>query len=41
MRQANMVPGKHGMESLMLALKEAVIKAETILVHMYQVQTAT
>ena len=30
------VPGKHGMVSLMLALKEAEIKVESIPVHMNQ-----
>ena len=38
MRQAIVVPGKHGMLALMLALKEAKIKAEDIPVHMHQVQ---
>ena len=30
MRQARVVPGKHDMSSLMLALKEAEIKVEVI-----------
>ena len=36
MGQARVVPGKHGMSDLMLALKEAEIKAEFIPVQMYQ-----
>ena len=36
MRWERVVPGKHGMSALMLALKEAEIKAETISVHMHQ-----
>ena len=40
MRHARVVPGKHGIISLILALKEAVIKSEAIPVHMYQWQTA-
>ena len=36
-----MVPGKNGMAVLMLALKEAEIKAESIPVHMYQGKTGT
>ena len=31
-----MLPGKHGMSSLMLALKEAEIEAEYVPVHMKQ-----
>ena len=41
MIQARVVPGKHGMSSLMLALKEAEIKSESIPVHMHHKQTAT
>ena len=41
MRQARVVPGKHGMAALILALKEAEIKAEAIPLHMYQGKTAT
>ena len=40
-RQTRVVPGKHGMADLMLALKEAEIKAEAIPVHIYQGQKAT
>ena len=36
MRWARVVPGKHGMSALMLALKEAEIKAESILLYMHQ-----
>ena len=38
---AIVVSVKYGMSSLMIALKEAEIKAEAILVHMRQGQTAT
>ena len=41
MRQARVVPVKHGMSALMLARKEAGIKAEAIPVHMHQGKTAT
>ena len=41
MRQAIVVPGKHGIEDLMLALKEAEIKVEDIPVHMHQGDTVT
>ena len=41
MRRARFVPGKHGMSALVLALKEAEIKAEYIRVHMYQVHAET
>ena len=41
MRQARLVPGKHGITALMLAQKESEIKAEAILVHMHQEHTAT
>ena len=40
LRRARVVNLKHGMESLMQALKEAEIKKESIPVHMYQGQTA-
>ena len=36
MRQARVLPIKHGMSTLMLELKEAEIKAEAILIHMHQ-----
>ena len=36
MRRARLVPGKHGISALMLALKEAEKKAEYIPVHMHQ-----
>ena len=36
-----MVPGKNGMEYLILALKRAEIKAEAIPVHMHQGHTET
>ena len=35
MRWTRLVPVKHGMASLMIALKEAKIKAEAIPVYMY------
>ena len=38
-RQARLVPLKHGISALMLALKEAEIKAEAITVHMHQGHT--
>ena len=38
-RRTQVVPGKHGMTALMLALKEAEIKAEAIPVHMHQGHT--
>ena len=41
MRQEIVVPGKHGMSVLMLALKEAEIIAEDITVHMQHKQTET
>ena len=41
MRQERVVPGKHGMSDLMIALKEAEIKAEAIPVHMHQGHTVT
>ena len=41
MRRARVVPGKHGMASLMLWLKEAEIKSEEIPVHMHQEKTST
>ena len=41
LRRESVVPGKHGMRFLMLALKEAEIKAESIPVHMHQGQTTT
>ena len=41
MRQARVVPEKHGMVALMIALKEAEIKAEDIPGHMHQGQTVT
>ena len=36
MRRARVVPGKHGIAALMLALKEAETKAEYIPVNMHQ-----
>ena len=36
MRRARVVPGKHGMEALMVALKEVKIKAGAIPVQMHQ-----
>ena len=41
MRRSRVVPGKHGMVFLMIALKEAKIKAEAIPVHMHQDKTET
>ena len=41
MRWAIVVPGKLGMSALMLALKEAKLKAEAIPVHIHQVHTET
>ena len=41
MRRAIVVPGKYGMAALMMALKEAEIKAEGIPVHMHQVHKKT
>ena len=41
MIRAIVVPGKHGMSALMLALKEAKIKAEAIPVQMHQGHTET
>ena len=41
MRRSRVVPGKYGMASLMLTLKEAEIKAEDIPVHMHQEHTET
>ena len=41
MRWVILVPGKHGMAALMLALKEAKLKAEDILVHTHKGKTAT
>ena len=38
---ARVVPGKHYMATLMLALKESEIKAESISVHMHQEKTET
>ena len=39
MRRSRVVPGKYGMSSLMLSLKEAEIKMEAIPVHMHHKQT--
>ena len=39
MIRESVVPGKHAMATLMLALKEAEIKTEDITVHMHQGQT--
>ena len=36
-----MVPGKHGITDLILALKEAEINSEAIPVHMHQEETET
>ena len=41
MRRAILVPVKYGMAALMLALEEAKIKVEYILVYMHQRHTAT
>ena len=41
MRRARVVPGKYGMSSLMIALKKAEIRAESIPVHMHQGHTET
>ena len=41
MIRARVVPIKHGIKTLILALKEAEIKAEAIPVHMHHGQTAT
>ena len=41
MRQARVVPGKHVMSALMLALKEAEIKSEAIQLHLQQVHIET
>ena len=41
MRRAIVVPGKHGMSSLVIALKEAEIKVEAIPVQMHQGYTET
>ena len=41
MIQARVVPVEHDISSLMIALKEAEIKAEAIPVHMYQGKTET
>ena len=41
MKLERVVIGKHGMASLMLALKQTEIKAEDIPVHIHQGQTAT
>ena len=38
-RRAIVVPGKHGMSALMIALKEVEVKAEDIPVHMHQGHT--
>ena len=40
MRRSRVVPGKHDMVALMLALKEAEIKAEAIPVYMHQKHNA-
>ena len=40
MRRSIVVPVKHGMAALMIALKEVEIKAEAIPVHMHPRQTA-
>ena len=39
MSRERMVPGKHGMEALMLELKEAGINSEAIPAHMHQGNT--
>ena len=41
MRPARVVPGKHGISALMIALKEAEINLEAIPVNMHHKQTAT
>ena len=41
MIRARVVTVKHGISDLMLALKEAEIKVEAIMVHMHHKQTAT
>ena len=40
MRRAKVVPGKHVMAAFMVALKEAIIKAEAIKVHINHKHTA-
>ena len=40
MRLAIVMPGKHGMSSLVILLKEAEIKSEAIPVHIHQGHTA-
>ena len=40
-RQARVVPGKHGMEDIMLVLTEAETKAKVTPVNMYQGMAAT
>ena len=41
MIRARVVPRKHGMSALMLALKESAIKVEAIPVHIHQGQITT
>ena len=41
MRQAIVAPGKHGITSFILVLKDLKVKAEAIPVHMHKNQTAT
>ena len=41
MRQARLVPVKHGLSSLMVVLKEEEIKAEDVPVHMHHEHTET
>ena len=41
MRWTRVMPGKHGMSALMLALKEAEIKSEAIQLHLQQVHIET
>ena len=41
MRRERLVPGKHDMSALVIALKEAEINSKAIPVHIYQCQTET
>ena len=41
MRRTILVPGKHSMSALMLALKKTIIKLGSIPVHMHNKQTST
>ena len=41
MKRSRLVTGKHGMLSLMVALKETEIRAESIPIHIHQGHTST